>query len=661
MKINFTGKYKSLTSFESDDLSNFTVITGKNGTGKSQLVYCINESLKPVSNQNTEFKLSFNPHLTTVQVSDLLYKSNGPATIDIFKKKIGPYYTSFENIKKERKKLYNTLIESDVSLADFINFEQSQIIELLRIPDLKNFMENLLSENPPVAIRFIPSKPENNLTELFKNSLKADITLFNILSQIKGHKKKHIDDLERDDFFTTPILEKYIDSSDMFESQVETIFFNYLKRRYDNDRLSYRNERFGETNAVLNESEFETKFPAPWDLVNTILRENDIPLKVKTYKIEDYSESIRIELNFQKEGVNEIVLFDDLSSGEKVIIGLVLKLFTQKYYETDLKFPELIVLDEPDAYLHPEMSKLLIDVLYKSFVNKLGIRVIMTTHSPSTVALAPEDCIYEMANTPSCSLKQISKDSALEILTGKIPTLSIDYRNHKQILLESPTDVTYFQKLFNKVNAEEKLTFKLYFISNEMGKGNCDWVKSTVLKLREGGVNSAYGIIDWDGKNSSSNEVFVHGEKRRYSVENFLYDAIYLSVLFLESNGANNIRSELNFDDTYNQYNLSNESNERLQEVWNWYIKKIEDVFPALKSDQYIDIFYYNQKRVSIPKWFVNMQGHDELETKLRKVFPSLSKYTSEGYLQDTLSVIAAKCYPLIPLESIELLKQLCL
>lgn len=35
MKIDFSGEYKSLKTFVSDELNDFTVITGKNGSGKS--------------------------------------------------------------------------------------------------------------------------------------------------------------------------------------------------------------------------------------------------------------------------------------------------------------------------------------------------------------------------------------------------------------------------------------------------------------------------------------------------------------------------------------------------------------------------------------------------------------------------------------------------
>ncbi|MBK9733417.1 MAG: hypothetical protein IPO92_00035 [Saprospiraceae bacterium] len=45
MEINFTGKYKSITSFTWTDIPEFVVITGPNRTGKSQLLDLIYNTL----------------------------------------------------------------------------------------------------------------------------------------------------------------------------------------------------------------------------------------------------------------------------------------------------------------------------------------------------------------------------------------------------------------------------------------------------------------------------------------------------------------------------------------------------------------------------------------------------------------------------------------
>jgi AAA15 family ATPase/GTPase len=46
-------------------------------------------------------------------------------------------------------------------------------------------------------------------------------------------------------------------------------------------------------------------------------------------------------------------------------------------------------VDEFDAHLNPSIAEKFIEVIQTYFVNK-GVQVIMTTHSPSTVAFAKE-------------------------------------------------------------------------------------------------------------------------------------------------------------------------------------------------------------------------------------------------------------------------------
>ena len=85
------------------------------------------------------------------------------------------------------------------------------------------------------------------------------------------------------------------------------------------------------------------------------------------------------------------VKFSELSSGEKVLISLVFALYNTKF---DVEFPKVLLMDEPDASLHPSMTKQFLDVIQKVFVQDKGVKVILTTHSPSTVALAPEEAIF---------------------------------------------------------------------------------------------------------------------------------------------------------------------------------------------------------------------------------------------------------------------------
>ena len=654
MIIKFNGKYKSLNTFASEELIDFSVITGKNGSGKSQLIFAINQSYNQQNNGEKGFQVNFEPTIKSVHISDLIYK-NSPVSYASLKQRLDPYIQQFSSLDFGLKDFFGLLVDNEISISDLTAMGLDKINELISPKKSAEYFLSILSQP---GFSGLNGLTDIEIFERIKKRIQKSTDLIDILILIKNYKNKPFSLTEANDFYTVPLPEKYLDAKGLFESQIETVFYAYLKRRHDNDVLHYRKERYNQVNNSIDDIAFEKKYPAPWKIINKILTENSVGIQVQEYSLEDYSEQMTAEIKLLKMDINEPVGFNDLSSGEQIIMGLIIKLFTKNYYQGDLSFPDLIVLDEPDAFLHPEMSQLLINVLYKSFVQDMGIKVIMTTHSPSTIALTPQDSIYELKNHPHCSLKKVSKDEALNTLTGLIPTLSIDYKNHKQVFVESPTDVFYFQNIFNKLNSESRLNYKLYFISNEMGKSNCDWVIEIVKKLRDSGATKSYGIIDWDTKYTSSPEVLVHGEGKRYSIENFIYDPVYLAILFLEAKGAHGIRTHLGVDETYIPYDLIKEGEEKLQKVWDWYVDAVGGLIKGQRKDERVIVEYYDQRQVAAPSWYLAMRGHD-LEEKLRLAFQFFEKYRGEGKLQQELITIMARCFPFVPLDSVQTIKQL--
>ncbi|MBO9574030.1 MAG: ATP-binding protein, partial [Chitinophagaceae bacterium] len=376
--------------------------------------------------------------------------------------------------------------------------------------------------------------------------------LWPVLHHICSITAKEITDLVIEDFNRTPFPEHLIDNGDLFSSQIELIFYNYAKRRHENN-IDFLNKReYNDQNEAISDDSFIKKIPPPWTIINETLAKLNIDFYFQELP-RRFDPENNFSIKLMKKSINKPVGFNDLSSGEQVIIGLILKLFTGEYYSTHLQFPELIIFDEPDAPLHPEMSKLLIDVFLETFVKRFGIKIIFTTHSPSTVALAPEDSIYQLKNGEPTTLLKISKDEALKILTGFIPTLSIDYRSHRQVFVESPIDVLYYQSLYSKHIQNELLIHQLYFIANSQGKGNSSLVYSILQEMTKADNKSIYGVVDWDTKNNDTHRVLVHGINSRYSIENFILDPVYLIILLIQMNNAHNILSITGVSKTDNE------------------------------------------------------------------------------------------------------------
>lgn len=658
MIIKFKGEYKSLKTFESEYLDDFSVITGKNGCGKSQLIELI--GLKTNNDLTPLLSFDFEPNISKVQIEGIENKNLSSMNNSAWRGKIDFYINQFRGLGNNTKLLAELFINNNVWLASSDRADFFKSITTLSESELETLVTNTLMEiepswfgSPRVFIDVANRLPQHN----FFNGDRKKAVLVSIF--VSKYRNKQITELVDADFYLTPLPDYFLDEPKLFGSQLEFVFYNYAKRRDQNQRLFFEKSTYKEDNLSISDEEFVKKFMPPWTSINYILNQHNLKFQFKGIERKDFSSDANISFQLIKTTIGKDIEFQHLSSGEKVIIGLIIKLFTSYYYNEKLEFPELIVLDEPDAHLHPEMSKLLIDVLHGTFVKKLGIKVVMVTHSPSTIALCPDNSIFELKNEPITTLNKIEKIDALKLLTDFIPTLSIDYKNHKQVFVESPTDIKYYQTIFNKLNQERNYPFKLYFISNSYGKGNCEQVIKIVEDIRNSGNTTVFGIIDWDLKNPSSKYIKVHGINKRYNVENYLYDPIYISILFMNLK-AHGIYKELNVDDTINQYLIGNQPSEFLQKISDCFFGKYYEVHKMTEEvmSKLAEVEYLNGKKIKMPIWFLEFQGHD-YESRLKQVFSALNKFTGEGQLQQEITTIVGKCYPFIPKDSEILIEEI--
>ncbi|MDG5768273.1 ATP-binding protein [Balneolales bacterium ANBcel1] len=653
MKITLRDQYKSLHPFVSEELTDLVVITGKNGSGKTQLLDLIG---KKASNENevASIRLEIGPNVENIQAEGLIKKESAKIGIDQWKSILSKKYEQFQNLS-----------ESSIQLLEFI--EENNIIpnnhanKLLSDDDkYKELISKVYSEirNEPIIsnekINFTHQRKVIRIIHKIEN-----INLIKLINEIISKTEKPLSEITDSDFYNTPIQEYLIDENDLFESKIEIIFFNYAKRRHKNHIDYFSKKEYKEDNNSVSDIEFVRKSPPPWEIINGILIDLNIDFYFKGIERKEFTEIASIDFKPFKKSTDESIEFSDLSSGEKVIIGLILKLFTSKYYDNNLTFPDLLILDEPDAHLHPEMSKLLLDVLEDTFVKKYNVKVIITTHSPSTIALAPENCIYQLKNVQNSSLNKINKDDALQLLTNFIPTLNIDYRNHRHVFVESPTDVFYYQTLYGKHQQQETLDYKLYFISNSNGKGNSAQVKDIVSKLRDSGNSTSFGIIDWDTENVPSDYIKVHGYNESWSLENYLLNPIYIYSLLMDMGNAHDVYNKLGIDQSFNHFLLGELHQEKLQNYIKLFFEDFESSFQAYKYEtNKIEIKFYNGKELLVPKWFMQSKGHNILE-KVKNVYSALQKYQYEGDLQRELSLIISKSYPFIPVSSIKTIKEI--
>ena len=157
----------------------------------------------------------------------------------------------------------------------------------------------------------------------------------------------------------------------------------------------------------------------PWDLINQILEEFDtLQYKISSPEGSDYFGSFQLKLKHTEKPDLEID-FSSLSSGEKILMALVASIYKSS---SDGHFPDILLLDEVDASLHPSMMKNMLSVIEKIFLAQ-GVKVILVTHSPTTIALAPENSIFVMNRSGISRIEKRSKQDALAILTQGYATI----------------------------------------------------------------------------------------------------------------------------------------------------------------------------------------------------------------------------------------------
>jgi energy-coupling factor transporter ATP-binding protein EcfA2 len=566
MQIQLLKKYKSLVPPIEIVLPDFTILTGINGVGKTHLLTGLLEYKFSVKDNDRD--------LIESNFFDCLYV---PA----------------ENlVPKERHR-----------------FSTKELDE--RLKELWKIYETYLEAN---------KKESTNLERYFRQTFdKWDV------EEIAKRAGKKIDSLTYNDFTNHYPVD--VTNYNPFIHAFSFHFKLYYDKWENNQYRQYLNLQKGMVDVdYISDDEFqETHGEKPWIFLNIILKEAKFNYRL-TYPL-----NIQREQDFEIELVDTIdgnlIKIDDLSSGEKILMSLALAVYNAS---TGGRFPKVLLLDEPDAFLHPSMIKSFLDVIENVFIKEKNIKVIITTHSPSTVGLCEESSLFIMNKTGN-RIEKATKDKALKVLTAGVPALSINYENRRQVFVESKYDVFFYDRIYDKIKNKLITDISLNFIAAGVdGSGNCDQVKNIVKLLTGYGNKFIFGIIDWDTKNVSSNYIKVLGQGKRYSIENYIFDPIILCAFLLREKIIERLDWGLSENETY--IDLKFFDNLRLQSLSDLLITKIKSNTIETNSQKQI-VSYLNDKKIEVPLWYLHHQGH-ELEVLLKETFSPLKKYKGEGDLK---------------------------
>lgn len=552
MHIKVNDKHKSISSGVEFDLPNFTVLTGKNGSGKSHLLEVI--STHGLSEVTDEEKVLSS--IKYIKFNDL-----NPQ----FKEDI-----SEDDVKNSWKNIWNQLSQH-----------------------LQNYRRN----------------PRD-----YNNSFQSYIRQYD--QQTRKFIQYWYDLAENDDEKLTENLlyENYeISREDLFTSQIGTIFKLYQTRLDENKMNDVSNKEEGTSLPVLTSEQFEQKYGRkPWDVINEMMRTAHLPYEVEAPL--RYRPSINYHLQLIDRLRNIRIQVNDLSTGEKVLMSLALSIYST---EEKAARPDVLLIDEPDAPLHPEFSNYLIQAIKESIVDKSGVRVIITTHSPTTVAMAPEESIYQMSRDLSMPVK-LTKQQALNLLTKDLDNMRVSIEDRRQIFVESKYDVGFYNRIYKCLSANNEFTTVPFFLPAKGGDGsNCDDVKDIVNALRLHGNDLVYGVIDYDSHNQGNQYVCVVGGGNRYAIDNYIFDPIYVAFLLIRERIATSEAMGLGRSVTFTQ--LHTLSHDELQVMIDFVVSSLEfdgtnkTEYSVLKSDSF----------EVASEWFT-IQGH-ALESKIIQKWPQLN------------------------------------
>jgi len=434
------------------------------------------------------------------------------------------------------------------------------------------------------------------------------------------------------------LIEERRTNRSLFDDQFSAEFVKYFIKKRDNEINEFLATQKSQNVKFLTDEEFITQEgPPPWELINNVLESAEIPYSV-THPTDDKTPFV-VQLKHTS-NPHVVIGFSSLSSGEKTLCKLALAIYQS---QRKAQFPELLLLDEPDAHLHPSMTKQLIDTLIESFSPHIKHGIIISTHSPSTCALSPAGSLYLM-NKESRRPEPTQIDIALQQLCVGIPTLSIRKENERQIIVESSIDAEIYSSIWQRVKKYKKLenTPNLNFISS--GKawrtGSCEQAQDLCRKFCAGGSTSTFAIIDRDSDNVSEGSIFILGSGERYSIENFILHPLSLATLLIHHHGDKSpygFLSDLTIIEfkelTEEQYQaISNNICALIAEKLGKFRenkKALDKKFPDIIIDEdHVNVEMISGLKQLIPNWYCQSNGH-VLESLILAVFPELQSYGS--------------------------------
>jgi len=260
-----------------------------------------------------------------------------------------------------------------------------------------------------------------------------------------------------------------------------------------------------------------------------------------------------IELSIKENKTLEDINITKLGSGYLSLFRIAA---LQALSEVKNKKDSMLLIEEPEAYLHPHLRRFFYKVLKKLAEN--GNQIVYTTHSPEFVDLEEYGSIIKIfkENNVCTKNRQIPQKTqlAFDAIERKLKGNEEIYFSNFSILVEGQNDFVTMKILFEKNNIE--LDSKSISIINCKGKGN---LKSYIELCNELEINY-FVIFDYDKGNaqSMSDSPNILGKLKDRQNQHFMFEKSLESELGLSKNCRTeeviDIIEPLNYGDITKKY-----------------------------------------------------------------------------------------------------------
>jgi energy-coupling factor transporter ATP-binding protein EcfA2 len=528
MKLIFKKAFLSISNFKNSEIADFSIITGLNGSGKTQL-------LKAIENGSIEITGIDDSQIKYYNYNDFTVNSQKFDTVDMNKRNKALYYDKsgkiIEHIRKSIGEIIKEIRKPNTNILDhtFYNFYTSgfDIDEYFNNEEdfvkLNEFKHKIINSGHLPPFQHIFSEKFYHFLQNFVSVIGFDLN--EIQQDILRKRNKLIQEQIENalktkdpafyDFIKSKLGNKILLPFARFNIENPNFSLLELQEAQKNYEIQIFNDIaeliYGEEKQIPSkEKQIDIYGYSPIEQINQILNEYDCNgyyLTTNNFKIKFGVDITKIEVPIKliNKKTNLSADFEYLSSGEKTLIALAILIYKSK---REALMPRVILLDEIDSSLHPSMIKRLLDVISNIFIEKNKIKVILATHSPTTVALAPEESIFVIHKDQETKLTKKSKADALNILTEGYATLDqglklFDQISKKNICIFSEgNNINYLRKA-NEFYGNSNIDI-IGGIENMTGKDQLNTLFKFFSKVPHS--NKIFFVWDCDVKNSFSIE-----------------------------------------------------------------------------------------------------------------------------------------------------------